>query len=199
MMVAFISIFCTTYLDFSQKVNEKDKPLLSISNFVQAARNNVLLPVPALLYAINNYLKFTMQLYFNPATVALAPPERIQSSHRLLNLFLYGYGAIFKFLGIIGTVVIKGPESFDILQGHSKATMSKSCLHLGWLFNTNSSFLLKPSRKSKGLTIIAFNDGKINSETIHEVLSALDNVLMYGGYSTTKTLLFHGFLSVSFA
>ncbi|GFY81451.1 UDP-galactose transporter 6 [Actinidia rufa] len=44
-----------------QKVGEK--PLLSVSSFVQAARNNVLLAVPALLYAINNYLKFTMQDY----------------------------------------------------------------------------------------------------------------------------------------
>jgi uncharacterized membrane protein YvbJ len=43
-----------------QKVGEK--PLLSVSTFVQAARNNVLLAVPALLYAINNYLKFTMQV-----------------------------------------------------------------------------------------------------------------------------------------
>ncbi|KAF8017004.1 hypothetical protein BT93_H2261 [Corymbia citriodora subsp. variegata] len=52
-----------------QKVGEK--PLLSVSTFVQAARNNVLLAVPALLYAINNYLKFIMQLYFNPATVKM--------------------------------------------------------------------------------------------------------------------------------
>lgn len=29
----------------------------------QAARNNILLAVPALLYAINNYLKFIMQVY----------------------------------------------------------------------------------------------------------------------------------------
>ncbi|KAI3690595.1 hypothetical protein L2E82_48719 [Cichorium intybus] len=58
----------------NQKVNEKDKPLLSISNFVQVAPNNVLLAVPALLYAINIYLEFTMHLYFNPTTVALAPP-----------------------------------------------------------------------------------------------------------------------------
>lgn len=119
---------------------------------------------------------------------------------------------------------------------------SKSCLHLGWPFDTNSSFLLKPSRKSKnilnasitkrrgktsfvehrtffhlyhsfdrlwiflfmmfqGLTIIAFNDGKLDSNTIREVLSlgptffimklfqsALDIVVMYGAYSTTKTL-----------
>ncbi|KAG6393688.1 hypothetical protein SASPL_147933 [Salvia splendens] len=46
-----------------QKVGEK--PLLSLSTFMQIlkdARNNKLLAVPALLYAINNYLKFTMQV-----------------------------------------------------------------------------------------------------------------------------------------
>ncbi|KAL6350002.1 hypothetical protein AAG906_003931 [Vitis piasezkii] len=45
--------------------------LILVSVFVQAARNNVLLVVPALLYAINNYLKFIMQLYFNPTTVKM--------------------------------------------------------------------------------------------------------------------------------
>ncbi|KAI7742916.1 hypothetical protein M8C21_008721 [Ambrosia artemisiifolia] len=184
----------------NQKIGEK--PLLSISSFVQAARNNVLLAVPALLYAINNYLKFTMQLYFNPATVKMlsnlkvlviaillkivmkrrfsiiqwealallligisinqmrslpegstamglpvamgayiytvvfvtvpsmasvfneyALKSQYDTSIYMQNLFLYGYGAIFNFLGILGTVIIEGPESFDILQGHSKATM----------------------------------------------------------------------------
>ncbi|OIW12804.1 hypothetical protein TanjilG_24737 [Lupinus angustifolius] len=184
----------------NQKVGEK--PLLSISTFVQAARNNVLLAIPAFLYAINNYLKFIMQLYFNPATVkmlsnlkvlviavllkvimkrrfsiiqwealgllligisvnqlrslpegatALGLPvtmgayiytsifvtipslasvyneyalkSQYDTSIYLQNLFLYGYGAIFNFIGILGTVVIKGPENFDILRGHSKATM----------------------------------------------------------------------------
>ncbi|CAL0320683.1 unnamed protein product [Lupinus luteus] len=184
----------------NQKVGEK--PLLSISTFMQAARNNVLLAIPAFLYAINNYLKFTMQLYFNPATVkmlsnlkvlviavllkvimkrrfsiiqwealgllligisvnqlrslpegttALGLPitmgayiyttifvtvpslasvyneyalkSQYDTSIYLQNLFLYGYGAIFNFLGILGTVIIKGPTSFDILEGHSKATM----------------------------------------------------------------------------
>ncbi|KAG2309543.1 hypothetical protein Bca52824_029291 [Brassica carinata] len=191
-----------------QKVGEK--PLLSPSTFVQAARNNVLLAVPAGLYAINNYLKFTMQLYFNPATVkmlsnlkvlviavllkmimkrrfsiiqcksAASLPEgattmavpvamgayictfifvtvpsfasvyneyalksqydtsiylqkpsfdlasRLGSPRRRYfkhSLFLYGYGAIFNFLGILATVIYKGPGSFDILQGHSRATM----------------------------------------------------------------------------
>ncbi|XP_023548409.1 CMP-sialic acid transporter 3-like [Cucurbita pepo subsp. pepo] len=182
-----------------QKVGEK--PLLSISTFMQAARNNVLLAVPALLYAINNYLKFIMQLSFNPATVKMlsnlkvlviavllklimrrhfsiiqwealallligisvnqlrsmpdtstlgltvtmstyvytlifvtvpslasvyneyALKSQYDTSIYLQNLFLYGYGAIFNFMGILGTVVMKGPSSFDILQGHSKATM----------------------------------------------------------------------------
>uniref|UniRef100_A0A9I9D1J0 CMP-sialic acid transporter 3 n=1 Tax=Cucumis melo TaxID=3656 RepID=A0A9I9D1J0_CUCME len=183
-----------------QKVGEK--PLLSISTFMQAARNNVLLAVPAFLYAINNYLKFTMQLYFNPATVKMlsnlkvlviavllkvimrrrfsiiqwealallligisvnqlrslpegapnlgltvtmgayvytlifvtvpslasvyneyALKSQYDTSIYLQNLFLYGYGAIFNFMGILGTVIMKGPSSFDILQGHSKATM----------------------------------------------------------------------------
>ncbi|KAI3738805.1 hypothetical protein L2E82_28969 [Cichorium intybus] len=184
----------------NQKIGEKS--LLSFSTFIQAARNNLLLAVPAFLYGINNYLKFIMQLYFNPATVKMlsnlkvlviaillriimkrrfsviqcealallligisinqmqnlpdkntamglpvalgayiytfifvtvpslasvfneyALKSQYDTSIYLQNLFLYGYGAIFNFLGILGTVVIKGPESFDILKGHSKATM----------------------------------------------------------------------------
>lgn len=46
----------------NQKIGEK--PLLSFSTFIQSARNNMLLAVPALLYAINNYLKFIMQVFF---------------------------------------------------------------------------------------------------------------------------------------
>ncbi|KAL8479647.1 hypothetical protein ACS0TY_026525 [Phlomoides rotata] len=187
-----------------QKVGEK--PLLSISTFIQAARSNTLLAVPALLYAINNYLKFIMQLYFNPATVkmlsnlkvlviavllkvimkrrfsiiqwealallligisinqlksfpegtaALGLPvttvayvytlifvtvpsmasvfneyalkSQYDTSIYLQNLFLYGYGAIFNFLGILVSAIFKGPGSFNILEGHSKATMLLIC------------------------------------------------------------------------
>ncbi|KAL5215004.1 hypothetical protein ABZP36_004156 [Zizania latifolia] len=187
-----------------QKVGEK--PLLSLSTFVQAARNNVLLAVPALLYAINNFLKFIMQLYFNPATVKMlsnlkvlviavllkfimrrkfsiiqwealallligisvnqlrsipdgtksiglpvttiayiytlifvtvpsfasvyneyALKSQFDTSIYLQNLFLYGYGAIFNFLGILGTAIFQGPENFDILRGYSRATMFLIC------------------------------------------------------------------------
>ncbi|KAL6134065.1 hypothetical protein ACLB2K_066298 [Fragaria x ananassa] len=150
------------------------------------ARNNVLLAVPAFLYAINNYLKFTMQLYFNPATVKMlsnlkvlviavllkmimkrrfsiiqwealallligisvnqlrslpagssaldltistgayiytlifvtvpslasvyneyALKSQYDTSIYLQNLFLYGYGAIFNFLGIVVMTIVK--------------------------------------------------------------------------------------------
>ncbi|GJN21525.1 hypothetical protein PR202_gb09009 [Eleusine coracana subsp. coracana] len=173
---------------------------------IQAARNNVLLAVPALLYAINNYLKFIMQLYFNPSTVKMlsnlkvlviavllkfimrrrfsviqwealallligisinqlktvpagntafglpvtaiayiytlifvtvpsmasvyneyALKSQYDTSIYLQNLFLYGYGAIFNFLGILGTALFQGPESFNILRGHSRATMFLIC------------------------------------------------------------------------
>uniref|UniRef100_A0A2N9F4P3 Uncharacterized protein n=1 Tax=Fagus sylvatica TaxID=28930 RepID=A0A2N9F4P3_FAGSY len=131
----------------------------------KAARNNVLLAVPALLYAINNYLKFIMQLYFNPATVKLlsnmkvtvpsmasvfneyALKSQFETSiylqvrfylpliqfsitlppHNDPNLFLYGYGAMFNLIAILGIAIFKGPGSLDILEGHSKATMLLIC------------------------------------------------------------------------
>ncbi|KAG8369536.1 hypothetical protein BUALT_Bualt14G0023700 [Buddleja alternifolia] len=204
----------------------------------QAARSNILLAVPALLYAINNYLKFTMQLYFNPATVKMlsnlkeyllwkqaiaklinifgwsfghcctsedcnetlifnnsdygpdwealallligisinqlksfpegtaalglpvttgayvctlifsssfshpmqvtvpsmasvfneyAMKSQYDTSIYLQNLFLYGYGAICNFLGILASAIFKGPRSFDILEGHSKTSMLLIC------------------------------------------------------------------------
>ncbi|XP_038704886.1 CMP-sialic acid transporter 4-like isoform X3 [Tripterygium wilfordii] len=169
-----------------------DKSLLSLSTLVQAARNNVLLAVPAFLYAINNYLKFIMQVLviaillkiimrrrfsiiqwealallligisvnqlrsLPEGTTASGLPvvamgaylytlifvtvpslasvyneyalkSQFETSIYLQNLFLYGYGAIFNFLGILVTAIFKGPGSLDILQGHSKATMLLIC------------------------------------------------------------------------
>ncbi|KAJ0623738.1 putative 1,3-beta-glucan synthase [Helianthus annuus] len=119
---------------------------------------------------------------------------------------------------------------------------SRSCLKLGWPLDTNSSFLLRPSPRSKSLlktnatkrrgktsfvehrtffhlyhsfhrlwiflfmmfqalAIIAFNDGDLDSNTLRLLLSlgptffvmklfqsALDIVIMYGAYSTTRLL-----------
>ncbi|XP_059632871.1 CMP-sialic acid transporter 3-like [Cornus florida] len=237
-----------------QKVGEK--PLLSVSTFVQAARNNVLLAVPALLYAINNYLKFIMQLYFNPATVkmlsnlkvlviavllkiimrrrfsiiqwealallligisinqmrslpegttALGLPvatgayvytlifvtvpslasvyneyalkSQYDTSIYLQNLFLYGYGAIFNFLGILGTAVFKGPSSFDILEGHSKATMLL-------IFNNAAQGILSSFFFKYADTIL-----KKYSSTVATIFTGIASAALFGHTLTINFIL----------
>ncbi|KAL0368662.1 UNVERIFIED_CONTAM: CMP-sialic acid transporter 5, partial [Sesamum calycinum] len=250
-------IFAIVMLIFQarrQKVGEK--PLLSISTFIQAARNNVLLAVPALLYAINNYLKFIMQLYFNPATVkmlsnlkvlviavllkvimrrrfsviqwealallligitinqlksfpegssALGLPvttgayvytlifvtvpslasvfneyalkSQYETSIYLQNLFLYGYGAIFNFLGILGSAIFKGPGSFDILEGHSKATMLLICNNAAQ--GILSSFFFKYAD-----TIL-----KKYSSTVATIFTGIASAVMFGHTLTINFML----------
>ncbi|KAI3430168.1 uncharacterized protein J3R85_008188 [Psidium guajava] len=237
----------------NQKVGEKS--LLSISTFVQAARNNVLLAVPALLYAINNYLKFIMQLYFNPATVkmlsnlkvlviafllkiimkrrfsiiqwealallligisinqlrslpdgpALGLPvgtvayiytfifvtvpslasvyneyalkSQFDTSIYLQNLFLYGYGAIFNLLGIIGTAIVKGPSSFDILEGHSKATMFL-------IFNNAAQGILSSFFFKYADTIL-----KKYSSTVATIFTGIASAALFGHTLTANFVL----------
>ncbi|KAL3329502.1 hypothetical protein AABB24_036536 [Solanum stoloniferum] len=237
-----------------QKVGEK--PLLSISTFVQAARNNVLLAVPALLYAVNNYLKFIMQLYFNPATVkmlsnlkvlviavllkfimkrrfsviqwealallligisinqlrslpedttSLALPvttiayiytlifvtvpsmasvfneyalkSQYDTSIYLQNLFLYGYGAIFNFLAILGIAVFKGPGSLDIFQGHSKATMLL-------IVNNAAQGILSSFFFKYADTIL-----KKYSSTVATIFTGIASALLFGHTLTVNFLL----------
>ena len=43
----------------------------SVSSFARDASHNRLLAVPAALYAVNNYMKFAMQLYFKPTTAKM--------------------------------------------------------------------------------------------------------------------------------
>ncbi|KAH7572766.1 hypothetical protein JRO89_XS03G0009400 [Xanthoceras sorbifolium] len=239
----------------NQKVGEK--PLLSVSTFMQAARNNVLLAVPACLYAINNYLKFIMQLYFNPATVKMLSNLKVlviavllrfimrrrfsiiqwealallligisvnqlrslpegstamglpvatgayiytlifvtvpsmasvyneyalksqydTSIYLQVNLFLYGYGAIFNFLGILGTVVVKGPASFDILQGHSKATMLL-------IFNNAAQGILSSFFFKYADTIL-----KKYSSTVATIFTGIASAALFGHTLTMNFLL----------
>ncbi|KAJ8774881.1 hypothetical protein K2173_018140 [Erythroxylum novogranatense] len=237
-----------------QKVGEK--PLLSISTFVQAARNNALLAVPAFLYAINNYLKFIMQLYFNPATVKMlsnlkvlviaillkiimrrrfsviqwealallligisvnqlrslpegttamglpvatgayiytlifvtvpslasvyneyALKSQYETSIYLQNLFLYGYGAIFNFLAILGTGIFKDPSSFDILRGHSKATMLL-------IFNNAAQGILSSFFFKYADTIL-----KKYSSTIATIFTGIASAAMFGHTLTINFML----------
>ena len=53
-----------------------------------AWRSNRLLVVPAGLYAINNYIKFVMQLYFHPTTVKMLSNLKVLSIALLMKAFM---------------------------------------------------------------------------------------------------------------
>ncbi|CAH8362945.1 unnamed protein product [Eruca vesicaria subsp. sativa] len=61
----------------------------------------VLLAVPALLYAINNYLKFTMQLYFNPATVKMLSNLKVLVIAPLLKMVMKRRFSIIQGLALL--------------------------------------------------------------------------------------------------
>lgn len=61
----------------------------SIRSFVADARHNWLLAVPAGLYAINNYLKFVMQLYFRPTTTKMLGNLKIFTIAVLMRTVLH--------------------------------------------------------------------------------------------------------------
>ncbi|KAK4799973.1 hypothetical protein SAY86_025338 [Trapa natans] len=237
-----------------QRVGEK--PMLSISTFVHAARANALLAVPAFLYAINNYLKFTMQLYFNPATVKMlsnlkvlviavllkiimkrrfsiiqwealallligitvnqlrSVPEGASSiglpvatvayvftgifvivpslasvfneyalksqydtSIYLQNLFLYGYGAIFNFLAILGITIFQGPSNLNIFEGHSKATMLL-------IFNNAAQGILSSFFFKYADTIL-----KKYSSTVATIFTGIASAILFGHTLTVNFVL----------
>ncbi|EFN56541.1 hypothetical protein CHLNCDRAFT_22063 [Chlorella variabilis] len=70
--------------------------------FVRDARHNHLLIIPAALYAVNNYLKFLMQLYFKPTTAKM-----------LSNLKARRWGAILVIAVLLRSVMNR---SFNIYQ-----------------------------------------------------------------------------------
>ena len=49
--------------------------------------HNRLLAVPAALYAVNNYLKFAMQLYFKPTTAKMLGNLKVRAGHSSISSF----------------------------------------------------------------------------------------------------------------
>ena len=94
----------------------------------------------------------------------------------LRNLFLYGYGAIFNFLRIVATAVVKGPSSFDILHGHSKDTMLL-------IFNNAAQGILSSFFKHVD-TIL-----KKYSSTVAIISTGIASVVMFGHTLTINFIL----------
>ncbi|KAH8955590.1 hypothetical protein BDL97_08G147600 [Sphagnum fallax] len=213
----------------AQRQHPGEKSLLSPVVILQAARKNYLLAVPACLYAVNNYLKFVMQLYFNPATVKMlsnlkvlvialllkivmkrrfsvmqmvayiytlifvtvpsmasvfneyALKSQFDTSVHLQNLFLYGYGALFNFLAILCTAIYQGAgaggNGFNILEGHSKATM---CL----IFNNAAQGILSSFFFKYADTIL-----KKYSSTVATIFTGLASAALFGHTLTINFVL----------
>jgi hypothetical protein len=77
----------------------------SVRTFVRDARHNKLLAVPASLYAVNNYLKFAMQLYFKPTTAKM-----------LGNLKVSVLAHSWIAAGMVGTLGLQGKQGHHLCQ-----------------------------------------------------------------------------------
>ena len=71
-----------------RKPGEEARQLRSAKKARQAWRSNRLLVVPAGLYAVNNYIKFVMQLYFHPTTVKMLSNLKVLSIALLMKGFM---------------------------------------------------------------------------------------------------------------
>ena len=71
-----------------RKPGEEARHLRSAKKARQAWRSNRLLVVPAGLYAVNNYIKFVMQLYFHPTTVKMLSNLKVLSNRRSVKMLM---------------------------------------------------------------------------------------------------------------
>ena len=78
-----------------RKPGEEARNLRSMKKAKLAWRSNRLLVVPAGLYAVNNYIKFVMQLYFHPTTVKMLSNLKVLSIALLMKAFM---GRVFSVL-----------------------------------------------------------------------------------------------------
>ena len=67
-----------------QGTGRPGKPMYrSARSFMRDARLNRKLALPAVLYAVNNYLKFVMQLYFKPTTAKMLSNLKVRSQQSI--------------------------------------------------------------------------------------------------------------------
>jgi hypothetical protein len=63
-----------------------------VRSFLRDAEHNKLLAVPALLYAVNNYLKFSMQLFFKPTTAKMLSNLKVRVTCNCMCVCVWGGG-----------------------------------------------------------------------------------------------------------
>ncbi|KAH8955592.1 hypothetical protein BDL97_08G147600 [Sphagnum fallax] len=107
--------------------------------------------------------------------------SQFDTSVHLQNLFLYGYGALFNFLAILCTAIYQGAgaggNGFNILEGHSKATM---CL----IFNNAAQGILSSFFFKYADTIL-----KKYSSTVATIFTGLASAALFGHTLTINFVL----------
>jgi hypothetical protein len=94
----------------------------SLRSFIADARHNWLLAVPAGLYAINNYLKFAMQLYFRPTTTKMLGNLKIFTIAILMRTVMHRHFNILQYEALF--LLVAGEEQM----GSSSAGHCSCCL-----------------------------------------------------------------------
>lgn len=115
----------------------------SMTAIYKMLRKNHLLVIPAILYAINNYLKFVMQLYFEPTTVKMIHNLKVFFIAILSKVLLGRHYSVFQWealvllvLGVTVNQLTTGSMHMDIqLSGWIYTSISIGLASLASVFN----------------------------------------------------------------
>ena len=96
-------------------------------------RQNYLLVIPAVLYAINNYLKFVMQLYFEPTTVKMIHNLKVFFIALLSRFLLKRYYSVFQWEALM--LLVLGVTVNQMAKG---SVMRMDIQLSGWIYTSVS-------------------------------------------------------------
>jgi hypothetical protein len=96
---------------------------ISVNQLHTTQEGTTALSVPIATVAYFYTLAFVTVPSFASVYNEYALKSQFETSVHLQNLFLYVYGAMFNFFAIVFSAIYQGGAGFNILDGHSKATM----------------------------------------------------------------------------
>eukprot|EP00889_Picochlorum_renovo_P003999 jgi/Picre1/31029/NNA_006386.t1 len=175
----------------------------SISSFYKDAYHNRLLAIPAALYAVNNYLKFVMQLYFKPTTAKMLSNLKIFVIALLMRSVLRRQFSVFQwealFLLVAGITVnqLSSCEDSKYADIMSPAALlyTLGSITIPSLASVYNEFALKKNMETSVLLqnfFLYFYGACFN--VVGVILLSL-----FGGIDVIHNGLFAGFTTVTFA
>ncbi|KAI8107228.1 hypothetical protein M9434_001871 [Picochlorum sp. BPE23] len=175
----------------------------SISSFYKDAYHNRLLAIPAALYAVNNYLKFVMQLYFKPTTAKMLSNLKIFVIALLMRSVLRRQFSVFQwealFLLVAGITVNQLSSCEDSkyadIMSPAAVLYTLGSITIPSLASVYNEFALKKNMETSVLLqnfFLYFYGACFN--VVGVILLSL-----FGGIDVIHNGLFAGFTTVTFA